>query len=201
MKCLLILWLSVGINLCVAARTYEINSPGSRIRVVVDISNTVHYSVFFDGRLILEPSHINMIINDDLNLTGNLQVRKTSTRTVKEMIVSPVPEKRKFIPDYYNELTIRFRQPLSLIIRVYDDGLAYRFHSHLKDSITVKNEISEYRFPFNHSVYFSEVVKRENADIFHTSFEEPYQIKPLDSLSEKNLCFSPLLIEIGRAHV
>jgi len=194
MKCLLLLWLSVGINLCVAARTYEINSPGSRIRVVIDISNTVHYSVFFDGRLILEPSHINMIINDDLNLTGNLQVRKTSTRTVKEMIVSPVPEKRKFIPDYYNELTIRFRQPLSLIIRVYDDGLAYRFHSHLKDSITVKNEISEYRFPFNHSVYFSEVVKRENADIFHTSFEEPYQIKSLDSLSEKNLCFSPLLI-------
>lgn len=194
MKCLLLLWLSVGINLCVAARTYEINSPGSRIRVVIDISNAVHYSVFFDGRLILEPSHINMIINDDLNLTGNLQVRKTSTRTVKEMIVSPVPEKRKFIPDYYNELTIRFRQPLSLIIRVYDDGLAYRFHSHLKDSITVKNEISEYRFPFNHSVYFSEVVKRENADIFHTSFEEPYQIKSLDSLSEKNLCFSPLLI-------
>lgn len=194
MKCLFLLWLSVGINLCVAARTYEINSPGSRIRVVIDISNTVHYSVFFDGRLILEPSHINMIINDDLNLTGNLQVRKTSTRTVKEMIVSPVPEKRKFIPDYYNELTIRFRQPLSLIIRVYDDGLAYRFHSHLKDSITVKNEISEYRFPFNHSVYFSEVVKRENADIFHTSFEEPYQIKSLDSLSEKNLCFSPLLI-------
>lgn len=194
MKCLLILWLSVGINLCVAARTYEINSPGSRIRVVVDISNAVRYSVFFDGRLILEPSHINMIINDDLNLTGNLQVRKTSTRSVKEIIVSPVPEKRKFIPDNYNELTIRFRQPLSLIIRVYDDGIAYRFISHLKDSITVKNEISEYRFPSNHRVYYSEVVKRENADIFHTSFEEPYQIKPLDSLSEKNLCFSPLLI-------
>lgn len=194
MKRLCLLWLSVGINLCFAAGTYEISSPDTRIKVIVDISNSVRYSVLYAGKPILEPSNINMIIREGISLSGILQVRKSGTRSVNQMIISPVPEKRKYIPDHYNELSIRFKQPFSLVVRVYDDGVAYRLLSHFKDSIIVQNEISEYRFPSNHNVYFTEVVKRENADIFHTSFEEPYSIKPLDSLSTDNLCFSPLLI-------
>ena len=37
-------------------------------------------------------------------------------------------------------------------------------------------------------------MKRGDQDIYHTSFEEPYQLKTLDSIGPANLIFSPLLI-------
>ncbi len=181
-------------HFCVAAGKKEINSPDGKIRVVVEATDKVFYSVYYNGNLLLAPSVINMILADGTTLTGKLKFRKTSSRRIHSNIISPVPEKRINIPDVYNELTIRFRQPISLVFRVYNDGLAYRFLTHLADSIIIKDEIAEYNFPDNHPIYFPEVVKRDNADIFHTSFEEPYQVKPMDSLTNSNLCFTPILV-------
>ena len=181
-------------HFCVAAGKKEINSPDGKIRVVVEATDKVFYSVYYNGNLLLAPSVLNMILADGTTLTGKLKFRKTSSSRILSNIISPVPEKRINIPDVYNELTIRFRQPISLVFRVYNDGLAYRFLTHLADSIIIKDEIAEYNFPENHTIYFPEVVKRDNADIFHTSFEEPYQVKPMDSLTNSNLCFTPILV-------
>jgi alpha-glucosidase len=72
--------------------------------------------------------------------------------------------------------------------------VAYRFLSSSKDSIVVKDEVASFNFPANHLLYFPEVSKRDNADIYHTSFEEPYKIKPLDSVLQNSLSFTPVLI-------
>ena len=184
----------IACQFCEAAGKKEISSPDGRIKVVVEATDKVFYSVFYNEKLLLAPSIINLTLADGTALTGKISFRKISTRQNHSHIVSPVPEKRINIPDVYNELTIRFRQPISLVFRVYNDGLAYRFLTHFSDSIIIKEETAEYNFPENHTVYFPEVVKRENADIFHTSFEEPYQVKSLDSLLNGNFCFTPILI-------
>ena len=50
--------------------------------------------------------------------------------------------------------TISFNSGFSLQFRAYNDGVAYRFETSLKDEITVKNEISEFQFPAgSHSWY------------------------------------------------
>jgi len=54
--------------------------------------------------------------------------------------------------------------------------------------------VASFNFPANHLFYYPEVVKRDNTDIYHTSFEEPYQLRPLDSLTSANLCFTPVLV-------
>ena len=105
-----------------------------------------------------------------------------------------VAEKRKVVKDHFNELAIEFKKPFSIIIRAYDDGIAYRFLTHFRDTIYIENELAEVRFPNNPHVYFSSVVPREGMDIFHTSFEEPYQFKSLDSISKNDLIFSPILV-------
>ena len=120
--------------------------------------------------------------------------KKSASRSNNSVIISPVPEKRITIPDIYNELIIRFRMPFSVAFRVYNDGVAYRFLSYFKDSIVVRNETATFNFPDAHLLYYPEVVKRDNADSFHTSFEEPYKLKPLDSLTKTNLCFTPVLV-------
>lgn len=172
----------------------EVSSPDGKIKVVAEAKEKLYYSVYYENKIILLPSAINMILADGTDLSGKIAFKKTTTRYNNSIIISPVPEKRRNIPDIYNELTIRFKQPFSIVFRAYNDGVAYRFVSHFKDSIIIKNETALFNFPANHPFYYPEVVKRENTDIYHTSFEEPYKLKPLDSLTQNNLCFTPVLV-------
>jgi alpha-glucosidase len=190
---LLLLILTFALNAQSADRK-EVFSPDKKIRLVAEASDRLYYSVYFDGKLILAPSAIDMTLSDGTRLSNKPVIRRAAVSSHKNMITSPVPEKRTHIPDVYNELVIKLKQQFSIIFRVYDDGLAYRVVSHFRDSITIVSEIAEYRFPDNHLLYYPEVVPRANADSFHTSFEEPYTIKPMDSVTSNNLCFSPILV-------
>ncbi len=136
------------------------------------MDNHLSYCISYDNRTILEPSNIDLILGNNQSLNVNNSIKSNSVRQIKEQIISPVPEKRKIIPDIYSLLSISFRQPYKLEFRVYDDGVAYRILTFFRDSIRVKNEISEFSFPGKPFVYFPQVKKREDADIFHTSFEE-----------------------------
>lgn len=176
----------------------DVLSPDGKIRVRIEADTVLRYSIIFNNKVILEPSLIGIILQNGPSLAGKVSLTKATNRTVNATIISPVPEKRRKIPDNFNEITLRFKQPFSVVFRVYNDGVAYRVVSHIKDSITVEDEIAEFKFPANHPVYFSQVARRENADVFHTSFEEPYELKTLDSLTKKNYCFTPTLVAPDR---
>ncbi|MBA4053808.1 MAG: alpha-glucosidase, partial [Marivirga sp.] len=45
------------------------------------------------------------------------------------------------------------------------------------------------------TVYFPQVQKRDNLDIYHTSFEEPYRISLLSEINNSQLSFTPVLID------
>ncbi|MBS1609301.1 MAG: glycoside hydrolase family 97 protein [Bacteroidetes bacterium] len=180
-------------NFCFGQIT-EISSPGNRIKIRTAIKKGLQYAVYFDGKLIVSPSDIDLTLQRQKNLLSTASLKKTSTRKIRETILPAVAEKRKLIPDNYNELTLLFKESVAVIFRAYDDGIAYRFQTLFKDSITIENETAIFNFPENHFLYYPEVAKRQDADIFHTSFEEPYQLKPLDSIGEKNTLFNPVLI-------
>ncbi len=192
-SCLAIFYIFV-LSFANAADKKEISSPDGKIKVTVEANDKLFYSVLYENKIILLPSIINLMLDDGTDISGKIDFKKTTARFNNSVIISPVPEKRINIPDIYNELSIRFKQPFSVIFRVYNDGVAYRFVSHIKDSIIIKNEIASFNFPSNHFIYFPEVAKRDNADMYHTSFEEPYQLKPLDSVTQNTLCFTPVLI-------
>jgi alpha-glucosidase len=169
-----------------------VQSPDGNILVNITVADEVSYTIHFKNQLLVSSSKI--ALNLRYRMPMPLVIQKATTRANSSIIYSPVPEKRKQIPDVYNEVTIQFRQPVSVQFRVYNDGVAYRWQTRIRDSVIIENEIAETNFPANHPVYFSEVVKRADQDIFHTSFEEPYSCKPLDSISNASLIFSPLLV-------
>ncbi|HZY83087.1 MAG TPA: glycoside hydrolase family 97 protein, partial [Cyclobacteriaceae bacterium] len=103
-------------------------------------------------------------------------------------------EKRSRIRDHYQQLNLSFKSKLNLEVRVYNDGFAYRFTSAIKDSIIVEKETAEYSLPPGSRFYGSPVNKRSDVDEFHTSFEEPYLVKPADSIGTDKLFFSPIMI-------
>lgn len=158
------------------------------------MQQTLAYTVYHKGILIVAPSFIDMLLANGNHFSVNNSVKGSSQISKSEQIISPVPEKRKLIQDRYNELSIQFKKPYTIQFRVYDDGVAYRFLTRFKDSITIQNEIANFRFPGTPAAFFPGIHKRDDADIFHTSFEEQYPLRRLDSIVAKEMAYTPVLV-------
>lgn len=178
-------------NSVLAADTLTISSPSGTISVKVWMSDKPMYRVEYSGQTIVDPSRIDMELEKYGNISGG--IRSTATKKVSATIVSPVPEKRRNIPDVYNELLVNMKSPFSIAFRAYDDGVAYRISTRFKDSIVVKNEVAEFNFPNNPSAYFPEIAEKKG-DMFMTSFEDTYNFKKIDEFPQTSIAYSPVLI-------
>ena len=177
------------------AQNYKISSPDRKITVLVEVDKSLSYSVKYKGTFLIRPSGISLSLQPDLIVGKEPVVSDTLTRFVNNKIIPVVKEKRAVIPDIYNELILRFVNHFELHFRVYDDGVAYRFASKLPGEIMVIDEEASFNFQPGTVVYYPQVIKRPDADIFHTSFEEQYSKVNLDSLPEDMLAFSPVLLQ------
>ncbi|MBL7696521.1 MAG: glycoside hydrolase family 97 protein [Chitinophagaceae bacterium] len=187
--CLLAFYLT---NSLFSQKIKDIYSPDRNTKLSITVSDKISFEVAYKNQPIVSPSNIDLVLTDGRQLSRPKGYRKVSTKSNNTVIVSPVPEKRVNIPDIYNEARIDFKSPFSITFRVYNDGVAYRISSSIKDSIIVKNEIAQFNFPSS-SILYSEV-QGGRTDRYHTSFEENYLNKPLDSITEKNLLFNPAVI-------
>jgi alpha-glucosidase len=177
-----------------ANQSLQIFSPDKTIRIEITAASKLFYSVFVDDKKILDSCLIDMQLPDGIALSNNIKIKSTQTKSVNEMIVAQVPVSRKNIPDVYNELTINFKNNFSVIFRAYDDGVAYRIATSFKDSVKIENETAQFNFKNDAHAYAPIIEKRADQDVFHTSFEELYSYKSLDSLSNNDYMFNPVLV-------
>ncbi len=173
----------------------QLLSPNKTIRIEIQTVNRLRYSVFVDEKKILDESAIDMKLSDGRSLSRDIKLEKKTMRSVHETIVAQVPVSRKNIPDEFNELNLSFNNGFTVIFRAYDDGVSYRINTSFKDSIIVSGETANFQFIQNAHAYAPVIHKREDQDVFHTSFEELYPYKSLDSLTEKDFMYSPVLIK------
>jgi alpha-glucosidase len=170
-----------------------VSSPDGKVVVEVNTGKELMIRADRDRNTVLFPSRIGLLIR---GLQEDWRTKKIYTRKVDQIIYPPVAEKRKEIRDHFNELTIEFRSKISLQVRAYNDGFAYRFMSALSDSIIVENEIASYELVNGMKFYGPPVNKRDDVDEFHTSFEEPYLIQRSDSVPADKLFFSPVFFSM-----
>ena len=79
-----------------------------------------------EGTEVLAPSTIAMTLQGGNVLGANPKVTKMSKTSVDKVIPSPIYKKSE-VKDNYNEMTLTFKGNYSLIFRLYNEGLAYRF--------------------------------------------------------------------------
>jgi len=185
-----------------AGDTLSLCSPSGNLCAKFWLDKNLKYKLHFKNKLILAASEIDMRLADGRNFSVNNKIKSARRKQVSEKIISPVPEKRKIINNRYSELAITFKQPYIIEIRAFDDGLAYRFVTAFKDSITVRQEAAVFNFPTSPrgeapSAYFPAVHKRSDADIFHTSFEELYPLRRLDKIDTSEMAYLPVLVQNG----
>lgn len=190
---LLAMFIIIGIS-C-NAQLPLLTSPNGNITVNIRTGNALMYTVLLRGKPITGECLIDMELLDGKKLSSNLAVVSTAQKSVNEVIIPGVADKRSRIPDIYNQLVVSFAGGFGIEFRAYNDGVAYRIISRLQDSITVKSETAHFTFTKGSNIIAPLVEKRDDEDIYHTSYEALYTHAPLDSLSDGNYMFSPVLIE------
>ena len=178
--------------------TLKVSSPDGKLMVKVWMSDHLNYSVQLRNSTITGNSVIDLLPIGQKALSDQNRMVSHKLNQVKSQIVVPVPERRKVITDNYNELVIKFKQPYEVKFRIYDEGMAYRISTLFKDSLYIKNEVARFSFLNNPTVYFPQIHKKSNADIFHTSFEELYPLLTMSSIPDSAIAFSPVLVVPSR---
>lgn len=181
---------------CFCADLPLLCSPDKKVRVEISTSNGLSYSVFVDEKPVVLPSIIDLELSAGLKLGAGLKISSIKKHSVNAIINAAVPDKRKLIPDVYNELSITFKNKFGVIFRLYNDGFAYRITTNFKSDITVRSETAQFNFPQNAHAWTPIIHKRPGQDIYHTSFEELYPYKALDSLADTVYMYSPVLVAL-----
>ena len=171
------------------ANTKTILSPDKKIKVNINITSPLTYEVLVNGKQVLKPSAIAMNIDGHTIPEKKLSVNRSKQYTVNKTITPVVAEKFKTLQNYYNELMIEFKGNYTLIFRVYNDGVAYRFKTDFPDNIQVDSETIRYNFPKDYEILFP-----KDKSVF-THQERMYLKKKLSEISPEDMSILPALVK------
>jgi alpha-glucosidase len=177
------------------SQNYEVTSPDKKIKINILIGNSISYSVKYKDKYVILPSVISMSVHSGVTSRDIFKVNDTVTHSVNNKIIPVVKGRESVINDNYKELIIRFNSRFDLNFRIYNDAVAYRFTTDLSGEITVTDEEANFNFPSGTVIWYPQITKRTEADIFHTSFEEQYSFAKIDTLPVNMFAFSPVLLQ------
>ena len=115
-------------NSSAAPKSHDLKSPDGKL--IVSVNEDLYYTLTHESDLLLDKSGIGMYMTDGAAFGECDKLVKVSYRSVDQTIDARFYKKAQ-ITDRFNEMTLKFKE-FSVIFRAYDDGMAYRFVSHLK---------------------------------------------------------------------
>ena len=166
-----------------------LTSPSGNIKVTVNAENGVSYQVAFNGKQIIAPSQIDLILQNTPSLAQMHQVSGVTHDSLKQELFPEVRVKSKKIVDHYQQMTITFSNNYAVEFRAYDNGVAYRFVTQFSDPITVVNEVAEFNFSPSASVYYP------LEESFYSHNERSYLHQDIGNIKVTDLASTPTLID------
>ena len=198
------LFIAVMTVFAAQAKNYEVASPSGDLRAVVSVTNSgTTLSVFAGETEVLAPSPISITIKENNEsrtkvLWGmNSKQPKVRRSFVDEMIPAPV-YKRFQVKDRYNQMVLTSGKQ-GLVVRAYDDGIAYRLTYKSNIPYTVYNEQVDFTFPADYPMYASYVKRGDDGDFesqYINSFENTYEHESITKFKSSRLLFLPVLVEL-----
>jgi alpha-glucosidase len=194
----IIVLLLIGSMQLMAQKSYQLLSPDGKMQAIVSVGNQIQFSLNHEGAEVLAPSPISMTLQNGIVLGADPKVSKVLKASVDKVIPSPFYKKTE-VADIYHEMILSFRGNYGLVFRLYNDGLAYRFTTKMKDNIVVTDEKAEYNFSSDHTTFAPYVNSKKPTfeEQFSNSFEQLYVNEPITQLNDKKLMILPLLVDLN----
>lgn len=148
------LFLLIGTFATMRAVDYEVVSPNSLIKIKLNIDGGTTYEIWHGDKQLIKSSAIALNLSDG-RVIGAGSIKNSTTNSVDNQ-VDVVIGKNKTLKEAYNELIVEYNENYKLIVRAYDEGIAYRFITDLGGEITINSETAIFNFVGNTKVYFPE---------------------------------------------
>lgn len=177
------------------AKGFDVQSPDGNIKLHVEITNKIMWSVKDNNEQVIEPSAISLQLQNE-TLGDNVVIKSSKKEKVNNTITA-INYIKATIPDNYNQLTINCKGDYGLMFRVYNDAIAYRFFTKKKDSIIIKNEEANFNFTNDDSAFIPIQWDYRDGQNFNSSFEALYHHITLSQFPKDSLAFLPLLVDLG----
>ncbi len=182
-----------------AQKTYTVKSPDGTVATTISAGNTLTYSISVDNNTVLKPSAVSMTLSTKAIWGENVKVKKAVRTSVNTTVASPLYRATE-MRDCYNAITLQCQGSYDVEFRTYNDGVAYRFVSHINKPYNVVSEGVEYRLTGDNTCtvpYVRNFDPQNPQKQFFNSFENTYTIAPISQLNKQRYCFLPLVAEAG----
>ncbi|MFH1195707.1 MAG: glycoside hydrolase family 97 protein [bacterium] len=172
-----------------AQQNFSLLSPDKRIEVKITTDGEVKYTVAKNGKEIISPSPISMIINDRTILGISPKVKSADTSSVDRIVERVVWQKSKTVKENYNEIKINFEGNYAITFRAFNEGVAYRFETSIDGEIIVNSEKYYVNFGGTYSMYFPE------EDSFMSHNERIYKYEKINTIDPKRFGSTPAVVD------
>jgi alpha-glucosidase len=178
------------------SKTYHVKSPDGKIDMVVNAGATINWAAKYEQTDVIMPSNVSLVLNNGSVLGLNAVVKSDKTSDKDEYFNTPVYKRAK-VHDNYNQLILKFNGDYGLIFRAYNDGVAYRFTTEFKETITLKDEEANFNFAADNKALLPFVNDFRAKDKYNTSYEAHYDTVNVSAIKKDTLAFLPVLVNIN----
>ena len=179
---------------------WQVASPNGQIVFVLSNGGagpaSLRYSVDFHGKPLLDEGELGLDLQGQPALGPGMHYAGSKPGSADETYTIPVG-KTKEVRDHYNSLVVDFEgesgTKLSVEVRAFDDGVAFRYVVPEQPSIKsvhITAERTQFRYS-NDATLYPLVVSG-----FQSSYEDDYQMRTVGSLHRDWLVALPLLAEV-----
>ncbi|MBP5397504.1 MAG: glycoside hydrolase family 97 protein [Bacteroidales bacterium] len=196
------LTLLLALSLCyigASAKSYSVKSPNGRLVLSLETGAQSSWALAVDGTVVTAGNRLGMELSLSDGKTKMLGDKPTVRKSIKSKVRGEVETplyRQKSVREDYNGLTLQMKDGWAIELRAYDQGVAYRFLTSMKDSITVKNEVYEFRTGGKMDAVIAYHYGKARDDIYESSFENEYEYIPAGTAPRSDrFAFFPMVAD------
>lgn len=170
------------------SKDYTIASPDGKIVLTVSVDAQITWSAAVSNHSIFANNTLSLDLGTTV-LGINPRVVSAKTTSVSETVQTVVAVKSKTIQNTYNQLNLVFKPDYTLSFRVFDNGMAYRFETRMKEELRVRNEEVGLNFSGDYAVLFPE------EETLYSHYERLYLDQKISSLKAGRFASLPTVVK------
>lgn len=187
----MILGLGALVSCSKAPKTIAVVSPDGKIKLVVDLKDSVSYSIAHEGEVLVSPSALAMEFENGRTLGVGKTSCKVETGSASESVDAPFYRQNKIRAEWnyarmvYSDWALEFR--------VYNEGVAWRFETEFESDAVVRNETAQFVFPDDPMAW---IPYSRGEDLFANSYQSQYTYEKVSEFgSQSGLTLLPVAVK------
>lgn len=187
----MILGLGILVSCSKAPDFITVTSPDGKIKLVVDLKDSVSYSIVHEGEGLVSPSALAMKFEGGRMLGVGEASYKVKIGSASESVDAPFYRQNKISAEWnyarvdYADWTLEFR--------VYNEGVAWRFETEFESDAVVLDETAQFVFPEDPMAW---VPYSRGKDLIANSYQSQYTYEKVSRFgSQSNLTFLPVAVK------